>query len=166
MHCTFRVYFPLYYHIPSYQFNAACVTNANVIRNDLTCACVNVQIWECRSGSELWNDAERVPAPWAFGTDSALLWRLLLLFPLCGALNLWHRLRCLCLIQGALPHFLAVLTESLYDHFLANIVFFSAPLQDLLTRHKMMCAEFLENSYDRVCFLACLLIFFRCSYCT
>lgn len=43
MRCTFRVYFPLYYHIPSYQFNAACVTNANVIRNDLT-----VHVLTCR----------------------------------------------------------------------------------------------------------------------
>lgn len=67
-----------------------------------------MQIWECRSSSELWNDAERVPASWAFGTDGALLWGVLLLLPLRGALNLWHCLRRICLFQGTLPYFLPV----------------------------------------------------------
>lgn len=32
--------------------------------------------------------------------------------------------------------------------------FSSAASQDLLTRHKIMCADFLENNYDRVGFKA------------
>lgn len=63
------------------------------------------QVWESRSCSELWDDAEGVFAPWAFGADSAVLWRVLLLLPLRGALNLWHRLRRFRFIQGTLPYF-------------------------------------------------------------
>lgn len=37
--------------------------------------------------------------------------------------------------------------------FLVDILTSSIPHQDLLTRHKIMCADFLENNYDRVSFL-------------
>lgn len=48
--------------------------------------------------------------------------------------------------------------ESLYYHFLSDVLVCSVPSQDLLTRHKIMCADFLENNYDRVSFLVHLLI--------
>ncbi len=36
--------------------------------------------------------------------------------------------------------------------FISDIFVSSVPSQDLLTRHKIMCADFLENNYDRVSF--------------
>lgn len=80
-----------------------------------------LQIWERRSGSELWDDAERVPASRAFGEDGALLWRLLLLLRLCGALNLWHRLRCFCLVQGSVADFLSGFQHLFYFNDLSLI---------------------------------------------
>lgn len=64
-----------------------------------------MQIWECRSGSELWDDAEGVSASRPSGTDGALLWRVLLLLPLRGALDVWHCFRCFRLVQGTPTHF-------------------------------------------------------------
>lgn len=68
------------------------------------CLCWPLQVWECRGGSELWDDAEGVSAPRAPGPDGALLRGLLLLLPLRGALHFWHRLGCFRLLQGWPPH--------------------------------------------------------------
>lgn len=38
----------------------------------------------------------------------------------------------------------------LYWERLLTLCSFPLPLQDLLTKHKVMCAEFLDNNYDRV----------------
>lgn len=55
-------------------------------------------------------------------------------------------------------HILSLFPDCLYSKFLP---FFSFSFQDLLTRHKIMCADFLEKYYDRVSFLFILFLSFN-----
>ncbi len=49
---------------------------------------------------DLWVNAEGVRQVWSASKDSAPFGAFLRLLQVCGGLNLWHRLRCLCHIQG------------------------------------------------------------------
>ncbi len=49
---------------------------------------------------DLWVNAKGVRQVWSASKDSAPFGAFLRLLQVCGGLNLWHRLRCLCHIQG------------------------------------------------------------------
>lgn len=78
---------------------------------------------------------------WSTNKNYFKFWKFLRLFQIRWGLHFWHRFGRICNIQGCFSNQLSLL----WDKYVIDISF-----KDLLTRHKMVAADFLETNFDRV----------------